>query len=56
VITYHELFLNSPETLEPRCELKVVIRRGFSNGGDDGDVISFRANIMGARNNCNIDI
>ena len=43
----HELLLDSSETLKSRCELEVVVGVGLGNGGDNGNVVTLRADAVG---------
>jgi len=42
----HELLLDLAETVETRLDLEMVVRISLSNGADDGDVVTLRANIV----------
>lgn len=55
-MTNHELLLNTSKTLETGCEFKVVVCCGFGNGGDDCDVVTLGADIVGAGNDGDVDI
>jgi hypothetical protein len=44
----HELLLDSSESLEARCEFEVVVCVGLGDSGDNGDVVAFRTDAVGA--------
>jgi hypothetical protein len=46
--SYHELLFNATQALETRGELEVMVGSRLSNGGDDSDVVTFRADAVGA--------
>lgn len=52
----HELLLNLAETVKTGLELEVVVGIGLGNGRDDGDVVALGANVVGGRNNGNVDV
>ena len=54
--TNHELFLDSSETLETGGEFEVVVCCGFGDGGDDGNIVALRADVVGTGNDSDIDI
>ena len=43
----HEFLFNLAESVDTRLELKVVIGFVFGDGGDDGDVVALRTDLMG---------
>ena len=54
--TYHELLLDLAEALDTRGELEVVVRRGLSNGRDDGDPVALGADVVRGGDASNVDI
>lgn len=51
-----EFLFDPAKSIKARLELEVVIRRALGYGGDNGDIVAFGANIMGRRNNSNVNI
>lgn len=55
-MTYHELLLDPAEPLDAGSQLKVVVRRGFGDGGDDGNPVSLGADVVGGRDAGDVDV
>lgn len=54
--TYHELLLDSAETLEASGKLDVVVCGCLCNCGNNGDVVALRTDVVSRRDHCNVDI
>lgn len=54
--TYHEFLLNSSETLETCCKLKMMVCRCFGNSWDDSDVVALWTDIVCTRDHGDVDI
>lgn len=53
---YHELLLDPAEALKSWFKFEVVVGGRLGDGGDDGNVVTFGAYVMGAGNDGNVDI
>lgn len=54
--TYHKLLLNLAEAVNTRLELEMVVGRGLSDGGDDGNPVALGADVVSGGNARNVDI
>jgi hypothetical protein len=52
----HELLLDLAETIKTWLELKVVVAVAFSDGGDDGNVVTLGADIVCGRDDSDVDV
>ena len=52
----HELLLDLAEAVETGLELEVVVAVAFGNGGDDGNVVALGADVVGRRDNSDVDV
>ena len=52
----HELFINLAKTVKTRLELEVVIGVGLGDGRDDGNVVALGADVVGGRDNVNVNV
>jgi hypothetical protein len=52
----HELLLNLAETIKTGLKLKVVVAVALGNGGHDGDVVAFGADVVGRGDDGNVNV
>lgn len=55
-MTYHELFLNLAEAVQPGLELEVVVGRRLGNGRHNGDPVALGADVVGGRDAGNVNV
>jgi hypothetical protein len=54
--TYHKLLLDSAKAFKTRSKLKMVICRCLSDCGDNSNIVTLGADIVGARHHSDVDI
>lgn len=49
-----ELLLDLTQAVKPRLQLQMVVAIALGNGGDDSDVVPFRANVVSGRDDSDV--
>ena len=52
----NEAFFDFAEALQARLEFEVVVGFGFGDGGDDGDVVAFGADVVSGGDDGDVDV
>lgn len=52
----HKFFLDFAQPFKARLKLQMMIARTLGDGGDDGNIVSFGAYVMGRRDNGDINV